>query len=139
MSHTERQIALTPESIVFSAKWRSGVQKEIAGLRRATVLKSYVRQSTLGPVDKAIAPVVELLAEAQVRRRQAPGDSAAFHSLTGAIVAYGKVLGVLSGLKQIQDETEAITSGSYPLRRAQGLLAGPAVAWSSGQSRERRA
>jgi hypothetical protein len=52
----------------------------------------------------AIERILELSAEAQVKRREAAEDSPAFHSLTGAIVAYGKALGVLSKLKQLSKE-----------------------------------
>jgi hypothetical protein len=50
----------------------------------------------------AIERILELSAEAQVKRREAAEDSPAFHSLTGAIIAYGKALGVLSKLKEVQ-------------------------------------
>jgi hypothetical protein len=52
----------------------------------------------------AIERILELSAEAQVKRREAAEDSPAFHKLTGAIVAYGKALGVLSKLKEVQTE-----------------------------------
>lgn len=71
-----------------------------------------LKPSTAGPIDQAIAPLVEMLAAALVQRRQTIGDSAAFHNLTGAIVAYGKVLGLLSGLKQLQEEPQDI-GGPY--------------------------
>jgi hypothetical protein len=50
----------------------------------------------------AIERILELSAEAQVKRREAAEDSPAFHNLTGAIIAYGKALGVLSKLKEVQ-------------------------------------
>jgi hypothetical protein len=34
--------------------------------------------------------ILELPAEAQIKRREAAEDSPAFHKLTGVIVAYGK-------------------------------------------------
>ncbi len=43
----------------------------------------------------AIERILELSAEAQIKRREAAEDSPAFHNLTGAIVAYGKALGHL--------------------------------------------
>ena len=46
--------------------------------------------------------ILELSAEAQIKRREAAEDSPAFHNLTGAIVAYGKTLGLLSKLKEVQ-------------------------------------
>ncbi len=48
--------------------------------------------------DSAIERILELSAEAQIKRREAAEDSPAFHNLTGAIVAYGKALGLLSKL-----------------------------------------
>jgi CRISPR/Cas system CSM-associated protein Csm2 small subunit len=54
-------------------------------------------------VDSAIERILELSAEAQIRRREtAAEDSPAFHNLTEAIVAYGKALGLLSKLKEVQ-------------------------------------
>jgi hypothetical protein len=54
--------------------------------------------------DSAIERILELSAEAQIKRRNAAEDSPAFHKLTGAIVAYGKALGLLSKLKEVQTE-----------------------------------
>lgn len=53
--------------------------------------------------DKAIQRIVELSAEAHIKRREAADDSAAFHSLTGAIVAYGKALELLTTLQQREE------------------------------------
>jgi hypothetical protein len=49
----------------------------------------------------AIERILELSAEAQTKRREANEDSPAFHNLTGAIVAYGKALDLLSKLKEV--------------------------------------
>jgi hypothetical protein len=54
--------------------------------------------------DSAIERILELSAEAQIKRRNAAEDSPAFHKLTGAIVAYGKALGLLSKLKEVHTE-----------------------------------
>ena len=54
--------------------------------------------------DGAIERILELSAEAQIKRREAAEDSPAFHSLTGAITAYGKALDLLSKLKQLSKE-----------------------------------
>ncbi|OLB28377.1 MAG: hypothetical protein DMG41_35035 [Acidobacteria bacterium] len=54
--------------------------------------------------DNAIERILELSAEAQIKRREAAEDSPAFQNLTGAIVAYGKALGLLSKLKEVQPE-----------------------------------
>jgi len=55
-------------------------------------------------LDSAIERILKLSAEAQIKRREAAKDSPAFHNLTGAIVAYGKALGLLSKLKAVQTE-----------------------------------
>jgi hypothetical protein len=48
--------------------------------------------------DNAIERILELSADAQMKRREAAEDSPAFHNLTGAIAAYGKALDLLSKL-----------------------------------------
>jgi hypothetical protein len=55
--------------------------------------------------DTAIERILELSAEAHIKRREAAEDSPAFHNLTGAIIAYGKALGLLSKLKAVQTES----------------------------------
>jgi hypothetical protein len=52
----------------------------------------------------AIERILELSAEAQIERREAAEDSPRFHSLSGAIVAYGKALDLLSKLEEVQTE-----------------------------------
>ena len=54
--------------------------------------------------DSTIERILELSAEAQIKRREAAEGSPTFHNLTGAIVAYGKALGLLSKLKEVQAE-----------------------------------
>ena len=54
--------------------------------------------------NSAIERILELSAEAHIKRREAVEDSPEFHNLTGAIVAYGKALGLLSKLKEVQTE-----------------------------------
>jgi hypothetical protein len=58
--------------------------------------------------DSAIERILELSAEAQIQRREAAKDSPAFHNLTGAIVAYGKALGLLSKLKEVQTKRHSV-------------------------------
>jgi hypothetical protein len=41
-----------------------------------------------------------LYANAQITRRKTTKNSQAFHSLTGAIVAYGKTLAILTALQE---------------------------------------
>ena len=58
-------------------------------------------------VDSAMQQVLELSAEAQIKRRSAAKDSAAYHELTGAIHAFGAALGVLSRLQQVEESRAA--------------------------------
>jgi hypothetical protein len=52
------------------------------------------------PVGTAIELVLELSADTHIRRRELARDSSAFDTATGAISAYGKVLGLLSKFQQ---------------------------------------
>ena len=54
--------------------------------------------------DSAIERILELSAEAQVKRRETTEDSPAFHNLTGAIVAFGKAVDLRSKLEAVQTE-----------------------------------
>lgn len=49
---------------------------------------------------KVIERIVELSADAHIRRRGACKDSPEFHNLSGAIAAYGKALALLTALQQ---------------------------------------
>jgi len=53
----------------------------------------------MSPED-AIDRILELSAEAQTRRREAPENSSAFHKLTGAVLAYGHALDLLTKLRK---------------------------------------
>jgi hypothetical protein len=53
----------------------------------------------MSPQD-AIDRILELSAEAQTRKREAPGNSSAFHKLTGAVLAYGQALDLLTKLRE---------------------------------------
>jgi hypothetical protein len=70
-----------------------------------------MRNSNSGHAAQAIERVVELSADAQITRRITPKDSPAFHSLTGAIAAYGKALAILTALQQ-REEFYAIIAQS---------------------------
>ncbi len=50
--------------------------------------------------NKGIERILELSADAHIRRRGTIKGSPEFHSLTGAIAAYGRTLAVLTGLQQ---------------------------------------
>jgi hypothetical protein len=58
----------------------------------------------------AIERILELSAEAQIKRREAAEDSARFHNLTGAIVVYGKALDLLSKLEEVQTGESPVTN-----------------------------
>jgi hypothetical protein len=81
-------------------------------------------QKEAGPMMKAnsgltnmvIERVLELSADAQIRRRGTVKDSAEFHNLTGAITAYGKALALLTALQEreefyaMMDELDVLAS-----------------------------
>jgi hypothetical protein len=50
--------------------------------------------------NRVIERVLELSADAQIKRRQTDEDAPAFHQLTGAIAAYGNTLRLLARLQQ---------------------------------------
>jgi hypothetical protein len=62
-----------------------------------------MRNSSSGHAAQAIERVLELSADAQITRRITPKDSPVFHSLTGAIAAYGKALAILTALQQREE------------------------------------
>ena len=87
--------------------------------------------------DKTIQRILELSADAQIARRRAAKDSPAFHALTGAIAAYGKVLTLLvapqSGGKnspQLIDQREVPQSESD----SETASPGPFLSWSLKQT-----
>jgi hypothetical protein len=62
-----------------------------------------MKKSSSGQAHQAIERVLELSADAQITRRKTPKGSPAFHSLTGAIAAYGKALAILTALQQREE------------------------------------
>jgi len=60
-------------------------------------------KSTSGHAGHAIQRVLELSPNAQITRRKTLKHSPAFHSLTGAIVAYSKTLSILTALQQREE------------------------------------
>jgi hypothetical protein len=62
-----------------------------------------MRKSSSGHAGQAIERVLELSADAQITRRRTPKDSLAFHSLQGAIAAYGRTLALLTALQQREE------------------------------------
>jgi len=60
-------------------------------------------KANLGLANKGIERILELSADAQIRRRGTFKDSLEFHNLTGAIAAYGKALELLTALQQLEE------------------------------------
>jgi len=60
-------------------------------------------ESNSGYARQAIERMIELSADAHITRRMAAKDSPSFHNLTGAILAYGKALAVLTALQQREE------------------------------------
>lgn len=54
----------------------------------------------VGLANMSIERILELSADAHIRRRGTIKDSPEFHKLTGVIAAYGKVLALLTALRQ---------------------------------------
>jgi hypothetical protein len=77
-----------------------------------------MRNSNSGHAAQAIERVVELSADAQITRRITPKDSPAFHSLTGAIAAYGKALAILTALQQREEFYTIIAQSELSARIA---------------------
>jgi len=60
-------------------------------------------KANLGLANKGIERILELSADAHIRRRGTVKDSPEFHNLTGAIAAYGKALALLAALQQLEE------------------------------------
>jgi len=56
-----------------------------------------------GLANKGIERILELSADAHIRRRLTVEDSPEFHNLTGAIAAYGKTLALLTALQELEE------------------------------------
>jgi hypothetical protein len=63
-----------------------------------------------GVANEGIERILELSADAHIRRRETERDSAEYYSLTGAIAAYGKTLGLLTALQE-REEFLALIGG----------------------------
>jgi len=57
-------------------------------------------KASSGLANMSIERVLELSADAHIRRRGTIKDSPEFHKLTGVIAAYGRVLELLTTLQQ---------------------------------------
>jgi len=60
-------------------------------------------KTNVGLANKGIERILELSADAHIRRRGTVKDSPEFHNLTGAIAAYGKALALLTALQQREE------------------------------------
>jgi hypothetical protein len=60
-------------------------------------------KANLGLANRGIERVLELSADAHIRRRGTVKDSPEFHNLTGAIAAYGQALSLLTALQQLEE------------------------------------
>jgi hypothetical protein len=60
-------------------------------------------KANAGLANKSIERILELSADAHIRRRGTVKGSPEFHKLTGAIAAYGKVLAFLTALQQLEE------------------------------------
>jgi hypothetical protein len=76
-------------------------------------------KSNAGFANKVIELILELSAEAQIRRRGTVKDSPEFHELTGAITAYGRALALFTVLQQWEEFYARIgqhsVSASHPV------------------------
>jgi hypothetical protein len=62
-----------------------------------------MKKLSFGPVNKAIERILELSADAQIRRREIAKDSPVYNTLAETIAAYGKVLMLLTALQQREE------------------------------------
>jgi hypothetical protein len=93
-----------------------------------------MNESSLSTADKTIERIVQFSAEAQARRREVAKDSLAFHNLTGTIAAYGKILGLLCGLQQVQAERYPETVDERGLTDCDAAPTLPAAPFPSAES-----
>jgi len=56
-----------------------------------------------GLANKGIERILELSADAHIRRRGTVKDSPEFHSLTGEIAGYGKALELLTAMQELEE------------------------------------
>ena len=56
-----------------------------------------------GLANQGIERILELSADAHIRRRGTVKDSPEFHSLTGEIAGYGKALELLTAMQELEE------------------------------------
>jgi hypothetical protein len=61
-----------------------------------------------GLATRMIDRIVELSADAQIKRRMTAMDSPAFHQLGGAIAAYGKAISLLVAVREQEEFYEVM-------------------------------
>jgi hypothetical protein len=71
-----------------------------------------------GLASKGIERILELSADAHIRRRETVKGSPEFHNLTGAIAAYGKALALLTTLQEWEEFYEMIDECDLPANAA---------------------
>jgi hypothetical protein len=71
-------------------------------------------KANAGLASKGIERILELSADAHIRRRGTVKDSPEFHNLTGAIAAYGKALALLTALQPREEFHEMIAQHDVP-------------------------
>jgi len=71
-------------------------------------------KANLGLASKGIERILELSADAHIRRRGTVPDSAEYHQLTGAIAAYGKTLALLTALQELEELYEVMDPYEVP-------------------------
>ena len=72
--------------------------------------------------ENFIERILELSADAKIKRRETPAASITFHHLTGAIIAYGKVLRVLTKSQTSSDEQYLLIKPMQSAATAGGAL-----------------
>ena len=71
-------------------------------------------KANAGLASRGIERILELSADAHIRRRWAAKDSPEFHNLTGAIAAYGKAVALLTALEQREEFHAMINQHDAP-------------------------
>ena len=71
-------------------------------------------RANAGLANKMIERILELSADAHIRRRGTIKDSPEFNKLTGAIAAYGKTLALLTALQRREEFYVIIAEGGVP-------------------------
>ena len=60
-------------------------------------------KANMGLANRGIERILELSADAHIKRRGTLKGSPEFHHLTGAIAAYGKALALLTELQELEE------------------------------------